>query len=164
MKRNYMFLLLLVPVLALSVLYLYLTKNEPFKSDLYKIAPGAHLFKKDYFSEYQVIITDNEAKSFVTNIDKLFVSDYGCVVKYRDSSGIKILYMSSEQSEPVIVDKLDELSGMINIDQIKMKNPWQVTESLTLANKNRLIHLIILISITILSSLIIMKVFNIKRL
>lgn len=165
MKKIKLYLLLFLSLVILVLIYIRIRSNDSVKQDLYELNSGFYLEKNDYFSKYAIVKkSDENFQPIISGVEELYVFNEECLIKYKENSKEKFLYLSGETEKQVITDHLNDLKGLINLDEIDWKKPWQIVELKTLNNSNKLISQIILILIIILGFYIIMKVFNIRRL
>ena len=164
MKKIRLYILLFVVLVMLIIAYITVRYNNIDKQDNYKLNSKFYLEKIDYFSKYSIVKkSDNDYITIITNIEAISILKDSYLIKFKEKSILKYLYLDFYSEEYIITDNINDFDKSILLQEIIWKKPWQIVEIKTLNNPIKLISQILLILIIILSFYITMKIFNLKK-
>lgn len=165
MKKTKSYPLLFSLLALLIATYFVFRYKDIYKQDNYKLNTNFYLEKIDYFSKYSILKkSNNDYVTIITDIEAISILKDSYLIKFKEKSTLKYLYLYSFSDEYIITDNLNDFEKLILSQDIIWKKPWQIVEIETLSNPIKLIRQILLILIIILSFYITMRIFNLKRL
>lgn len=165
MRKITLYIILLIVLATLILIYITMRYKNVENQNYYKLNSNIYLEKIDYFSEYAIVKKNGDVyTTFITNVEAIFVLEKGYLIKFKEKSATKFLYVDAWKDQYVINDRLKEFDDLIIPHELDWKKPWQIVEIITLGNPKKLISQILLIVIIALSFYIIMKTFKLKRL
>jgi hypothetical protein len=130
----------------------------------YKLTENFYLNKIDYFSKYSIIKKhDNDYNTIVVNVEEISSLDSAYLIKFKENSVLKYLYLSPLSDDCIITDNINDIDKLVLSQSIIWEKPWQIVEVETLNNPVKLISQILLMLIIILGLYIIIRKFNLKR-
>lgn len=160
--KPYIFLFSILALLITA--YIAFRHNDICSQDNYKLNANFYLKKIDYFSKYSILKkSNNDCITIITNIEAISMVKDSYLIKFKEKSTLKYLYLYPFSDEYIITDNLNEFDDLILSQKIIWKKPWQIVEIKTLSNPIKLISQILIMLIIILSFYITMRIFNLKR-
>ncbi len=164
MKKSKFNIFLYLSLIILVLVYIMTRYKDSVKQDYYELNSGFYLEKIDYFSQYSVVKKSGaDYVPFISNVEAIASLEDGYLIKFKDKSEWKFIYLSANLDTQIISDNITDFDKFASLQELAWRKPWQVVEIKTISNENKLISQIVLILIIILGLYIIMKVFNLRR-
>ncbi|HOG19638.1 MAG TPA: hypothetical protein PKW37_04270 [Salinivirgaceae bacterium] len=164
MKRTKLNILLFSVLALLVIAYGVVRYYDTCEQDYYKLTENFYLNKIDHFSKYSILKKNNSSyETIIDNVVKMSVLENTYLIKFKENSALKYLYLYPSSDKYIVADNLSDLDEMISSQNIVWDSPWQVVENETLNNPAKLTSQILLILITLLVFYIIVRKFNLKR-
>jgi hypothetical protein len=164
MKKLKPHMLLLFVLALLIATYGAVVYFDKSKQDNYQLTANFYLNKIDYFSKYSILkICNNDNTTIVVDIEAISILSDTYLVKFKEKSTLKYLYLYPSSDEYIIADNLNDLDELIQHQNVIWRKPWQIVEMKTLSNPVKLVSQILLMLVIILGLYITMRIFNLKR-